>query len=187
MQAMGLFKKYGVKVEAVPQRQSVTLFLWDGVDATSAMSYNEYHLILNSGVDPDELVTFFLRDYGFDIPEDGLYCLEETFLEDPERACAFVAASVEGWEYALAHPEEAIDIVMRHIGKARIPNSRVHQRWMLDGMRDIISPADVPIPLGVLKELVYERVGRVLVDGGLIEDFPRFQQFHRTCDGSTEN
>jgi NitT/TauT family transport system substrate-binding protein len=187
VQVTGLFRKFGVQVSAVPQRHSITLFLWDGVDAASAMWYNEYHTILNAGIDPDELVTFFLRDYGFDIPEDGLYCLEETWLADPRSACSFAAASVEGWTYAFAHPDEAIDIVMRHIGKARIPNSRVHQRWMLARMQDIISPADADVPLGVLQASVYERAGRDLVAGGLIEAYPDFREFHRSCDAAKEN
>jgi NitT/TauT family transport system substrate-binding protein len=187
VQATGLFQKFGVQVSSMPQRQSITLFLWDGVDAASAMWYNEYHTILNAGIDADELVAFFLRDYGFDIPEDGLYCLEETWLADPGSACSFVAASAEGWQYAFAHPEEAIDIVMRYIGKARIPNSRVHQRWMLNRMRDIISPADADIPLGMLQPSVYERAGRDLVAGGLIERYPDFREFHRSCDAAKEN
>jgi len=187
MQAMGFCRKYGVKVKAVPQRHSITLFLWDGVDATSAMWYNEYHTILNSGVDPEELVTFFLRDYGFDFPEDGLYCLEETFLESPQRACAFAAGSLEGWQYAFAHPEETLDIVMRYIGRARIPNSRVHQRWMLHRMEDIITPAEGGTPPGVLRPAVYEHVAHALIEGGLIDEAPVLEQFYRTCDAAQEN
>ena len=40
------------------------------------MWYNEYHLILNAGVNPEELTTFPMADYGMNFPEDGIYCLE---------------------------------------------------------------------------------------------------------------
>jgi len=60
----------------------VNLFLRDGVDVVSAMWYNEYHTIINSGLNPDELTTFFFHEHGLNFPEDGIYTLEETFKRD---------------------------------------------------------------------------------------------------------
>ena len=54
------FKKYGLQVKEIPQSYTVNLFLRDGVDITSAMWYNEYHTILNTGIDPEELNVFSL-------------------------------------------------------------------------------------------------------------------------------
>ena len=65
----------------------MNLFLRDGVDAASATVYNEYHLILNAGLNPEELTTFPFSEQGLNFPEDGLYCLEKTFEKNPERAC----------------------------------------------------------------------------------------------------
>jgi len=67
-------RKYDLTVQVVPQSFSVNLFLRDGVDVASAMWYNEYHTILNCGIDPDEPTTFFFHEHGLNFPENGIYC-----------------------------------------------------------------------------------------------------------------
>ena len=104
LQPKAFFREHGITVETIPQSYTVNLFLKGGVDVVSAMWYNEYDTIINSGLDPDELVTFFFSDYGLNFPEDGIYCLEETLNKDPQTAAAFVKASFEGWMYAFDHP-----------------------------------------------------------------------------------
>ncbi len=73
------FRKYHLKVHTVPQGATLNLFLRGGVDVASAMWYNEYHLLLEAGLNPKELSAFFLADYGFNFPEDGIYCTARTY------------------------------------------------------------------------------------------------------------
>ncbi|MDD5033771.1 MAG: ABC transporter substrate-binding protein [Methylococcaceae bacterium] len=47
-----LFTKHHIKIREVRQSQTVNLFLRGGVDVTSAMWYNEYHTLFNSGSMP---------------------------------------------------------------------------------------------------------------------------------------
>src|SRR5208337_216425 len=68
-----LFNQFNIKVREVPLTHTVNLFLRGGIDVTSAMWYNEYHTIINSGVDPEELNIFFLNNQGMNFPEDGIY------------------------------------------------------------------------------------------------------------------
>ena len=105
IQPLAFFKKYKVNVKIIPQSYSVNLFLREGIDVASAMWYNEYHTILNSGLDPDELTAFFFHEHGLNFPEDGIYTLEETFKKDPELACNFAKASIEGWLHAFSQPD----------------------------------------------------------------------------------
>jgi NitT/TauT family transport system substrate-binding protein len=142
------------------------------------MWYNEYDTIINSGINPDELSTFFFSDYGLNFPEDGIYCLEETLKKDPDAARAFVKASFEGWQYAFAHQEEAIDIVLDHMRKAHIPANRVHQKWMLERMKDLIMPADRPQLSGALQKDDYNNVSAALMDTGIIKEAPAFDEFY---------
>lgn len=83
-------------------------------DCISTMTYNEYGQVLDAGVNPDELVTFRYEDQGVATLEDGIYVLEEN-LDDPvfaDKMVRFVRASMEGWKYAEANPEEAAGIVL---------------------------------------------------------------------------
>jgi len=177
-----LFARSGITVREVPQSHSVNLFLRGGIDVASAMLYNEYHTILDSGLDADELSIFSLHDHGMNFPEDGLYTLEETLDKDPALANAFVLASLEGWRYAFSHTEETLDIVIRRMREAHLPANRVHQRWMLERMRELTLPGDSKEPPGLLKELDYQAVANTLLRDGLIRSCPAYREFARRPD-----
>lgn len=178
LQADAFFARHGVAVTRLPQGYSVDLFLRGGVDAVSAMYYNEYHTLLNAGLDPDDLAVFALRDHGFDYPEDGLYCLQATLAEDPELCRAVTEASLEGWRYAFDHPEEALDIVMDHVRAAELPTNRMHQKWMLGRLAEAMAPkAGRPGP-GALTRDEFEIMAKALGQAGLLESPVSHEEFH---------
>jgi NitT/TauT family transport system substrate-binding protein len=186
LQPTAFIRRYGVHVKPVPQSYTVNLFLRGGVDIASAMLHNEYHTILSSGVDPEDLVVFKLADYGINFPEDGIYCLEETFRKDPGACYGFARASVQGWLYAFDHPEEALDIVMKYVDEANIATNRCHQKWMLEHMRNAIYFWDSNTPVGELAEFEYADVARELKAGGLIDSIPSYSEFFVDCVGVNE-
>jgi NitT/TauT family transport system substrate-binding protein len=172
-----LFAKHRIKVRVVRQSHTVNLFLRGGIDVTSAMWFNEYHTILNSGVDPEELNVIFLRDQGMNFIEDGIYTMEKTVRKDPDLATAFVDASLEGWRYAFDHPDEALDIVIKHMREAHLPANRMHQKWMLERMRDLMMPVNPKGTLGYLLEQDYDAVARAMQKNGLIRSYPGYNAF----------
>jgi len=186
IQPRAFFRKYNLHVKVIPQSISVNLFLRDGVDVASAMWYNEYHTLLNAGLNPDELTSFFFHEHGLNFPEDGIYALEKTFHKDPALSCAFVKATVEGWSYAFVHPDEALDIVLNYMVQAKIPANRMHQKWMLDRMKDLISPPDQRGRIGILEPSDYQRVAGELKQGGLIERIPDYRSFFIRCEDRAE-
>jgi NitT/TauT family transport system substrate-binding protein len=182
LQPMAFFNKFNLNVTIIPQSNSVNLFLRDGVDVASAMWYNEYHTILSSGINSEELASFFFHQYGLNFPEDGIYTLEETFVKNPGLSCSFAKASIEGWRYAFEHPEEALDIVLKYMKIANVPANRVHQRWMLMRMKDLILPEDSnDIAIGALDKGDYLRVSQELRRNGSIRTIPDFALFHQVC------
>ncbi len=182
LQAMSFIEKYNLKVEVIPQTYSVNLFLRDGVDVASAMWYNEYHTIVNSGYDPDELITFFFSDHDLNFPEDGIYTLEETFKTKPRFCGNFVKASMEGWMYAFTHPKQALEVVLRYTREANIPANKMHQKWMLERMRDLILVDNSTEISGKLITEDYYRVAGELKKAGIISDIPPFDTFYKDCD-----
>jgi len=186
IQPNALFKKYGLSVEIIPQSSSVNLFLRGGVDVASAMWYNEYHTILNTGINPDELTTFFFSDFDLNFPEDGIYTLERVYKKDPSLCCAFVRASLEGWRYAFAHSGEAVDILMSYREKMGLPASRVHQEWMLRKIEELIEPNYSKRKIGVLSEADYQRVSASLEKEQMIETTPPFSSFYKSCDADSK-
>lgn len=180
------FRKRHLRVKIIPQFSSINLFLRGGVDVASAMWYNEYHTILNSGLDPDELTTFFFHEDGLNFPEDGIYTLEDTFIQNPGLSCAFVKASIEGWVYAFANPDEAVDIVLKYMVRENIPANRMHQKWMLLRMRDLITQRGATEKIGILKQPDYELIANELKEEGMIKGIPGFRTFYRQCTGHAE-
>ncbi|WAC08747.1 MAG: ABC transporter substrate-binding protein [Thermodesulfobacteriota bacterium] len=181
VQPKAFFKKHNLHVTIIPQSATLNLFLRNGVDVASAMWYNEYHTIINSGINPTELTTFFLSEYSVNFPEDGIYCLKKTFDHDPALCRDFVKASLEGWEYAFDNPEPALDIVMKYVVDGNIATNRVHQKWMLERMKDIINPSGNTVPLGTLQAGDYNRVVQELKVNRLITAVPSFSDFFIDC------
>jgi NitT/TauT family transport system substrate-binding protein len=179
LQPRAFFRINRLKVTEIPQAATLNLFLRGGVEVASAMWYNEYHQLLNSGVNPEELTTFLLADHGVNFPEDGIYCLADMAKQRPKTCRAFVAASIEGWKYAFAHHEEALDIVMQYVNAANLASDRVHQKWMLERMRDIILPPGTAIPMGTLKQEAYEQVAQEMQINGMIKLIPEFSTFYK--------
>jgi len=137
-----LMNEYNLDVTWVPILSTVNLFLAGGIDIMTVMWYNEYHTIYLSGIDHDELTTFFLSDYGYDIPEDGLYALSSTMTERREDLKRFTDATMKGWEYTAANREEVIRLVVDIMRKAHIPSNKAHQRWMLTKVLEMYAYED---------------------------------------------
>jgi NitT/TauT family transport system substrate-binding protein len=180
IQPLAFFRMHKLNVQIVPLYGTINLFFKNGVDAISGMYYNEYHTLLNSGLDPDELNLFpFRDDSALDFPEDGIYCREETFRENPAVCAKFVAASLKGWLYVFRHPDEALDIVMKYAQEANTGTNRAHQRWMLQRMKNLIMPGGYEKRLGKLAPEDYLRVGNVLQELNFIRNIPSFDEFYR--------
>ncbi len=182
VQAQALFRKFGVSVKPIPQTTSMSLFLRGGVDVASAMWHNEYHMLLNSGLEPDELKIFFFDEFGVTFPEDGIYCLEDFAKTHPEQVCNFRRAVFAGWDYAFANPSEAIDVVMNHAEKRNAGTNRVHQKWMLKRMQDLMKAPKHPSPS--FQKETYGGVTSELLSNGLIESAPSWESFYFNCGGA---
>lgn len=179
MQPRAFFSKYNVNVELVSIGSTNNLFLMDGIDITMANWFDEYHSIINSGYDPDELNVFFFADYGLNFLEDGIYCLSEKREKEPELCRDFVAATLEGWKYAFAHRDEAVDIVVEYARREKLPVNRIHQGWMLDRYRDLYLPAGAEGFKKDLSPVDYRFAGEILLKNGLISEIPAYDQFFR--------
>lgn len=178
-QPRAFFRRHGVHVQEVPQTVSPNIFLRGGVDAISAMLYDEYHVLLMSGVEPDDLTVFRFSDSGLNFPEDGLYALSSTYRADPAAACAFARASVEGWRYVFAHEDEALAIVLRRRKAANVPAPRAHQKWMMGHLKELLE-SDKSAP-GVLSREDFDATVAVMKETGVIRSAPSYDKFFSGC------
>lgn len=174
-----LFKKYNLDVTIVPIGSTNNLFLEGGVDILNANWFDEYHSILNNGVDEGELNTFFFADYGLNFVEDGIYCLAEKVKEDPELCSDFVAATLESWNYAFDNQEEAIDIVVKYSKAQNQPVNRSHQRWMLSHYKSLyFAKGSKAINTNLLQK-DFEAVQQVMLENRFIKTITPYNSFYK--------
>ena len=111
--------------------QNVNLFVSGALDATLAMSYNEYYQLVQAGIKMTDKNVYRFCDHGYNVQEDGVYMTRDYYNAHKEQAQRFARASKKGWEWAAAHPEETLDIVMQYVDREHIATNRVMQRLML--------------------------------------------------------
>jgi len=176
---IAFLKKYNIDAIIVPIESTVNAFYYDVIDIMCVTWYNEYHTILNYGIDPDELDMFFLIDHDLNFPEDGIFC-EEEFYENNKQVCKnFVKATLEGWKYAFEHEDETIDLVMTYMRNSNVPTNSAHQRWMFERMKDVFEYKNQELNSKLSKEL-YLKTATVLFETGKINSIPDFNKFDKT-------
>ena len=130
--AILMSEKEGLNYEWVRFASNVNLFVKGAIDATLAMSYNEYFQLKQAGMVFSEENVYRFSDHGYNVPEDGVYMTRAYYETHKEQAKKFAKASQKGWEWAAEHPDEALDIVMRYVEDNHIATNRVLQKLMLE-------------------------------------------------------
>jgi NitT/TauT family transport system substrate-binding protein len=149
----------GVKV--IKQGFNVDPLLQKQADCVSTMTYNEYWQVIDGGYKPSQLVVFKYEDEGVATLEDGLYVLEKN-LKDPAfvaKMAKFVKASMKGWDYAKAHPDEAVKIILA--GDTTGAKTEKDQKRMMTEIGKLLGSSD-----GKLDPKDYERTVATLMAGG---------------------
>ncbi len=72
----------------------------------------------------------FLGDFGLDIYSNSIGTTEEYLTKNPDVVKKFVRAALRGWQYALAHPQEAAQIQLQYV-KALNPDIIVEELEIL--------------------------------------------------------
>ncbi|AXS41722.1 ABC transporter substrate-binding protein [Breoghania sp. L-A4] len=144
--------KQGFNVDPLLQKQA---------DCVSTMTYNEYWQVIDAGLTPDDLVVFKYEEQGVSTMEDGLYVLEDNLKDEAfvDKMARFVKASMKGWEYSRAHPEEAAEIVLEN--DATGAQTEKHQIRMVGEINKLTEGSD-----GTLDPADYERTVQTLLSGG---------------------
>ena len=144
--------KQGFNVDPLLQKQAACI---------STMTYNEYWQVIDAGITPEQLVTFKYEDEGVATLEDGLYVLEDK-LADPafeDKMVRFVRASMKGWKYAEANPDEAAMIVLENDETGA--QTEQHQKRMMGEVAKLTAGSN-----GTLDVAAAERTVKTLLAGG---------------------
>ncbi len=146
-------------VNVLSQGFSMTPFVEDQLDIASAMIYNEYHVVLTSGIGKADLNIIDYADYGLDFPGDVLFTSQKLIQDDPDLCLGMLRASLKGWQYAMEHPTEAVKIVLKY-DKSGVQTLE-HQTKMMTEITKLIKVDNIRI--GYTDPNILEKMMSLLV------------------------
>ncbi len=150
-------------VGVISQGYDMAPFLNGETDVASAMVYNEYLTVLESGIKPADLNVIDYAEYGLGLPGDILFTTREMAEQRPDTCARMVGATLRGWQYAIEHPEEAVDIVLKHDKSGRL--DRAHQLSMMNEIAKLMQRPGRDIGYTeriVIKQTIYVLRDKVL-------------------------
>lgn len=137
-EVQALLTKYGQATTYLSQAFDMDGFDDDSILLASAMTYNELGLVKNSydgGYGYGDKISYVdMNDEGVAMLEDNLFTTAEFAAANPNTVKAFIYASMKGWEYACANPEEAAEIVFNN-GSSVSPE---HQSYMAGEVKKLV-------------------------------------------------
>lgn len=158
-----------LQIEWIPFIQNINLFISGAIDGTLATSYNEYYQLLFSGVELTDKNVIRFSSLGYDIPEDGVYVTRDFYQSHRDVAVKFAEASRKGWEWAAAHPEEALNIAVRYIRMRETGTNIVLQRLLLEETLRLLCDSESGRMTFRLKPEAVTEANDLLLKGGLLE------------------
>lgn len=154
--------------------------LIDGkIDAYDAYVTNEPFLLEQKGI-PYRIID--PRTYGIDFYGDVLFTSQAELQNNPERVEAFRKASMDGWRYAMAHPDEIIDLI---VNKYAPQKNREHLRFEARAMWNLMQP-DI-IEVGHMNPGRWLRIAEIMTEHNRIIDDKILDSFIYTPDNYQQN
>ena len=169
---LALFRKEGLREEdyvRVEPSYDAQDLVRGKVDAIQAYASDEPDYLAREGF---AFRTLRARDAGIDFYDLNLFTTARQLEQNPEQVRAFRQASLKGWEYAMEHPDEIMDVLQKDYTQK---HSREHMRFQYQQMVPLIQP--VLIELGYMNPERWRRIARTYASLGMLPDDFSLQGF----------
>ncbi len=167
-----LFKSEGIdfnRLTILPSSYDLNDLIQGRVDAFNSYLTNEPFLLQQQGFQYEVIAPI---TYGIDFYSDILFTTRQEVADHPERVKKMRRATLKGWEYAMTHSDEIIDLL---IDKYQVKKSRTHLQFEAAEMRKLIFP-DL-IEMGHMNPYRWKHMADTFVDAGLINPGYSLQGF----------
>ena len=166
--------RFGVTdVNLIQQPFDMSLLLNREVDASQAMTYNEYAQVLEA-VNPDtgalylpsDLNVIDFNDVGTAMLQDAIWVGSDWLADNEATAEAFLRATFRGWIFCRDNFDACVDIVLAN-GPAL---GASHQAWQLNEINKLIWPS--PAGIGVVDQGLWDQTIDIATSEGVISSDP---------------
>ncbi len=135
-------------------------FIRGEIDVKSGYLSNEPYLMKEKGI---EINIINPLNYGIDFYGDNLITTEQELSRHPERAKAFLEASIKGWKYALDHKDETNAVLRSKYGSKRSEGHLSYEAGVIEQlvMRDMVDVGYTSVERFYQIAELYQRVGKL--------------------------
>lgn len=170
---LALLDKYGIDkdkdVELTKQGFTMDQILDDQIDVASALTHNEFLVLLESGLSRDDLNIIDMNEEGVAMLQDSLFATEEWLAENEDVAVRFLRATLKGWKDVINNPEEATDIVMELVDENS--TTREHQLNMAIEIAKLVKPEGFDIDkIGYIDADAFKQTADIAYKFGVIKE-----------------
>ncbi len=130
------------------------------VDGISAYATNEPYFLDRAHL---AYQTYTPRSAGIDFYGDNLFTTERELKQNPQRVEAFRAASLRGWQYAMAHPEEIADLIV-----AKYSTQHPRDFYLFEAKRMVPLMQTELIEVGYMNPGRWRHIAETYADLGLL-------------------
>jgi len=142
------------KFTEIPVKFDITPLLSGTVDVWPGYVINEVLAAKEKGFDVNIIAPV---DYGIDLYADTLFTTEKMLKEKPDTVRKFVAATLKGWDAAIAMPEEAAKITVTRGDKLTYD----HELAMMKASVPLLKPDSKPV--GYMDEAGWSSAQKLLL------------------------
>jgi NitT/TauT family transport system substrate-binding protein len=155
----------------VPVKFDLTPLLSGQVDVWPGYVINE---VITAREKSFDVNIIWPSDYGINLYADTLFTTEKLLKERPQVVQKFVQATLKGWAYAAAHPEEAARITVKSGDKL----SYEHELAMMKASIPLLQPDAAPI--GSMNATDWATLQNLLLQGGFLKSPLPLEQAYTT-------
>lgn len=187
-QFFALMHKYGFKCSVTASTcQGLTVksepftmsdFVNHDTDLAQAMTYNELGIVDKNppagtyGIPRSKLTILDYNKLGVSMLEDGLFARSSWLKTHKSIAVKFIKASVEGWQYAAAHPKYAGAVCFHNQSGGADAETLGHEIYMAQQVASLVKYQLKGHPIGWLNPNAYTRTWKEAKEDGIISKAP---------------
>jgi NitT/TauT family transport system substrate-binding protein len=145
------------KLTEIPVKFDISPLLAGAIDVWPGYLINEVLAAKEKGFDVNII---YPADYGINVYADTLFTTEAMIENQPDVVRNFVAATIKGWQSAIAAPEEAATITVKHGDKLTYS----HELAMMKATVPLLQPEGKPV--GWMDGAALEATQKLLLSAG---------------------
>jgi len=151
------------------QGYAILDFIESKIAAVSSFSPNEPYVLQHIRVKHN---TYTPRDYGVNFYGDNIFTSRHELEQHGERTQRFIDASIRGWEYAIAHPQELARLLVSHY---QSQESLEQILFSAKEIADLVQPQLLAI--GSFNEQRWRHIADIYAELGLLPQQYDFSDF----------